>query len=137
VKPLRFALLEHERDGVHWDLLLEIEPGGALRTWALDEPPSPGREIAAQALADHRTIYLNYEGEIAGGRGRVRHVDGGEYDRRVWTDDCVEVDLRGGHLGGSVELRRAVADESSSDASGGGGGSAVGSAWVLRFGKRA
>lgn len=29
-------------------------------------------------LEDHRAIYLTFEGEISGGRGQVRQIDGGE-----------------------------------------------------------
>src|SRR4051794_23591291 len=35
----RFVLLEHRRDGVHWDFM--IEAGPALRTWAIDAPIAP------------------------------------------------------------------------------------------------
>jgi len=34
----RFVILEHDRDGIHWDLMLER--GEVLRTWAIDAPIS-------------------------------------------------------------------------------------------------
>jgi DNA polymerase Ligase (LigD) len=100
----RFALLEHHRDGVHWDLLLEV--GEVLRTWAIDEAIVAGRTLPARALADHRRVYLEYEGPIPGGRGWVRRVDGGTYEPRAWTPDRVEVVLSGGQLVGRAELFR-------------------------------
>ncbi len=100
----RFALLEHLRDGVHWDLMLER--GDALRTWALDALPAEGVEQPARALPDHRLMYLDYEGEIAGGRGSVRRIDGGEYLAREWGVDLIRVELRGAQLVGVLDLRR-------------------------------
>ncbi len=102
----RFVVLEHEWDGIHWDLMLEVEDGGVLRTWALDAPIVAGVDLPARALADHRRLYLDYEGEISGGRGRVRRCDRGEYVARVWTDARVVVDLAGDQLVGTAELRR-------------------------------
>ena len=73
----RYAVIEHHWNGVHWDFLLEAE--GVLLTWALSEEPNSALSISATKLADHRIIYLDYEGEISGGRGHVRRWDGGEY----------------------------------------------------------
>ena len=65
----RFVILRHElpdprRRGVHWDFMLEH--AGVLRTWALAEEPAPNKPISAEALADHRLAYLNYEGPVSG-----------------------------------------------------------------------
>jgi hypothetical protein len=59
----------------HWDFMLES--GGVLRTWALAEPPVVGRVIEAEQLPDHRLAYLDYEGEVSGGRGSVTRWDYG------------------------------------------------------------
>ena len=40
---LRFVLLEHNWNGVHWDFMLEV--GEALRTWAIDAPIVSGRDL--------------------------------------------------------------------------------------------
>src|SRR3954467_14716349 len=100
----RFAVLEHRWDGVHWDFLLEH--GATLRCWALEAPIVPGREVPARALPDHRRVYLEYEGEVSGGRGTVRRLDGGTYEVGVWTVDHVRVRLVGAQLVGEAELRR-------------------------------
>ncbi len=71
----RFAVLEHSWNGVHWDLLLETVPEEPLRTWAIDAPIVFDVELLASSLADHRAIYLDYEGPIADGRGSVRRID--------------------------------------------------------------
>src|SRR5262245_20038729 len=79
----RFVILHHETPPssarpAHWDFMLEC--GGVLRTWALAEPPSPGRESVTEELAHHRRAYLDYEGEVSGGRGTVSRWDEGTYE---------------------------------------------------------
>jgi hypothetical protein len=100
----RFVLLEHRWNGVHWDLMLET--AGVLRTWAIDAPVVPGVDLPARSLPDHRLAYLEYEGEVSGGRGTVRRCDRGVYRPLVWTDDRVRVLLEGDQLAGEAELRR-------------------------------
>jgi len=139
----RYAILEHRRDGgVHWDLLVEAEPGGqALRTWAIDAEPVAGLDLPARALADHRRVYLTYEGEVTGGRGTVRRWDEGECSVVGWEADRVALIARGRQVDGSVVLRAssgtggaspgAPAGVASASAAGGGSGPS----WVVRFGK--
>ena len=99
----RFVLLEHLWNGVHWDFMLER--GEILRTWAIDSPIVAGRDLPARALGDHRRIYLEYEGEISGGRGRVRRLDSGTYRALLWSADRVQIEIAGSQLAGAVELR--------------------------------
>lgn len=94
----RFVILEHRWNGVHWDVMLEV--GDVLKTWAVDAPIRPGVDLPARRLADHRPAYLDYQGEVSGGRGSVARVDRGEYRAVVWAERSVQVDLRGSlHLG--------------------------------------
>lgn len=116
----RFVVLEHTWNGVHWDFMLEA--GEVLRTWAIDQPIGPGRELAARALGDHRLMYLEYEGDISRQRGRVRRVDSGTYRAIVWQPDHVVVELAGSQLVGEVELRSSVP------------GSAGTTSWLFRMG---
>ena len=106
----RFVLLEHRWDGLHWDFMLEAESG--LRTWAIDEPVALGKVLPARALADHRSIYLDYEGPVSGGRGCVTRVDQGTYFVREWTADRVRVRITGVQLVGEVLLWRRPLDSS-------------------------
>jgi hypothetical protein len=99
---LRFVLLEHRWNGVHWDFMLES--GGRLRTWAIDEPVAVGRTLPARSLADHRSAYLDYEGPVSGDRGSVAQVDGGTYVPLEWMDDRVRVRLEGRQLVGEALL---------------------------------
>jgi hypothetical protein len=100
----RFVVLEHDWNGVHWDLMLEVD--GALRTWAIDETIAAGRDLPARALPDHRLHYLEYEGEISGGRGSVRRVDRGLYESRLWTPELIRVRLDGAQVSGEAVLLR-------------------------------
>jgi DNA polymerase Ligase (LigD) len=118
---LRFVLLEHHWNGIHWDFMLEASDG--LRTWAIDEPVVSGQDLPARALGIHRKIYLEYEGEVKGDRGWVRKVDEGTYRVLEWSEHRVRVELEGGQLVGEVELRWL--------SSGSGGAS---DSWVFRAG---
>jgi hypothetical protein len=102
----RYVVLEHDHPHLHWDFMLQW--GAVLRTWRLAEPPQPGISIAAEALGDHRAAYLDYEGPVSGGRGRVMRWDGGCFDwRETDTDNrgqLVRVRLDGGRLRGRATL---------------------------------
>jgi hypothetical protein len=75
----RFVILEHDHPILHWDLMLEA--GSVLRTWRLARAPEiNGPSIEACPLADHRILYLDYEGPLSGQRGSVRRWDSGEYE---------------------------------------------------------
>jgi len=101
----RFALLIHDSPrGLHYDFFLE--DGEVLKTWALPCLPEPGLEIHCDALADHRPMYLDYEGPISDGRGTVTRWDQGTYSVELWTDNHVVVELAGAKFVGKVELRR-------------------------------
>jgi hypothetical protein len=81
----RFILLEHtgapdDPAGRHFDLLLEA--GEACHTWRLAEIPSPGGPaVTAVEIAPHRLAWLDHvAGEVSGGRGFARRIDGGTYE---------------------------------------------------------
>lgn len=128
---LRFVILEHRWAGVHWDIMLEREPGGPLRTWAVDTEIVPGEIQAARVLGDHRASYLEYEGEVSGGRGSVSRVDHGTYERLDWGPDLVRARLSGGQFEELAEFRRAVAGTEGSGMAESAGSS---SSWTFRLG---
>ncbi len=101
----RFVVLQHQSPrGVHWDFMLQR--GGALATWALGQEPVPHTAISAESLADHRLVYLDYEGPISGGRGTVARWDWGTYDSLRWDAEEVVVRLAGVRLCGEVRVTR-------------------------------
>ncbi|HEY2840822.1 MAG TPA: DNA polymerase ligase N-terminal domain-containing protein [Pirellulales bacterium] len=115
----QFVLLRHETPagyprGLHWDFMIEVD--GALRTWALAEFPTDGRVIDAEALADHRIAYLEFEGQISGGRGAVTRCDRGTFATISQIEDELFLDLRGEQLIGRVSLiqdRQSIAPKTS------------------------
>lgn len=98
----RFVILIHDHPHLHWDFMLESD--GALRTWRLESPPEPGREIPAEPLADHRIAYLDYEGPVSGNRGEVRRWDAGTYEVVSETAAELAVTLRGSKVRGRATL---------------------------------
>lgn len=102
----RFAILEHTQPaGVHWDLVLEWPGAERLPTWQTDvRPDAPDAFQDARRIFDHRRIYLDYEGEISGGRGSVRQWDAGVYAVVEEAADFLVVELAGKRLTGRVRL---------------------------------
>jgi len=121
--PLRYVVLEHHWNGIHWDFL--VEDGSALRSWAIDAPIVPGVDLPARPLAPHRRVYLDYEGAISGHRGFVWRWDEGMAQVEVWSDRVVRLRVAGVQLVGVVGLREIPGD---ADADGP-------RAWRFRFGK--
>lgn len=110
----RFVLLEHtgapdDPAGLHYDLLLEQGPH--CRTWRLAEVPAPdGPEVVAVELPPHRLAWLDHDaGEVSGGRGFARRIDGGTYEPAAAPKaepgpDAVHVTLHGEQLSGELVL---------------------------------
>lgn len=78
---LQYVILEHTVNGaIHFDLMLEIAGQELLRTLQLAHWPLPlGDSAPCSELWPHRRAYLNYEGEVAGGRGTVKRVESGKW----------------------------------------------------------
>ncbi len=99
----RYVILEHFWNGTHWDLMLEA--GGILKTWALEAWPGPTSGwIQARRLADHRPVYLEYEGPVSGDRGMVKRVDSGIFQWIEEHPDRLLVRLDGTLLRGMADL---------------------------------
>jgi len=76
--PLRFVVLHHT--GIpepHYDFMIESTPGGPLYTWRCGEIPTARGVTSGRRQMNHRQLYMEYEGEISGGRGTVQRVVAG------------------------------------------------------------
>jgi len=104
----RFVILEHDYPQLHWDLM--VEAGPALRTWRLPAPLRPGQTIPATSLFDHRLLYLDYEGPISGGRGRVSRWEHGTFTGQVQTQPPIVLHLQGERLRGILHLEHVQGD---------------------------
>lgn len=73
----------------HFDWLVESPGLEAVPTWRTGHarPDDPGVEaFEARRIGEHRRLYLDFEGEIAGGRGRVERVAWGEVVDAQWGE---------------------------------------------------
>ena len=106
----RFVLLTHDHPFVHWDLL--VQQGEVLRSWRLLECPDRWRSAAesavlsAEAIGDHRLLYLDYEGPVSRERGRVVRWDHGQAEWLPGTDSSIRLRLNGSRLVGELLLAR-------------------------------
>lgn len=109
----RFVLLRHELPenavrASHWDLMLESD--GRLLTWELSTLPiatvtTTFQSLGIRRLADHRLLYLDFEGHISGDRGYVRREDAGFVKQKMTgsREGYVDTALVGQHY--LIELR--------------------------------
>jgi len=96
----RYSILAHNHPSPHWDLFLES--GTVLRAWRLLEPLGPGVAVPAEAIGDHRPLYLDYEGPVSGNRGTVTRVDAGTFSWEVDSGERLAVRLAGNRFAGRV-----------------------------------
>jgi hypothetical protein len=104
----RFVILEHDHPSRHWDFMLEA--GASLRAWRLAALPRFGDSISAEPSFNHRLLYLDFEGPLTGGRGRVSRWDAGEFEWQIDTADRLVVDLVGQRIAGTASIERLMDD---------------------------
>ena len=105
----RFVILRHETPPgyvrpAHYDLMLEW--GQSLRTWAMLQMPTAGVSVTAEELPPHRREYLNYEGELSAGRGRVSRCAAGEFQILAEKADFLRLRIASPSLTGTLEMAR-------------------------------
>ena len=78
---LRFVVQQHFRAEDDWHYDLMFEDGDALMTFSSGVAPDRVEELPClvRQLPNHRLAYLEYEGEISGGRGWCRLHDRGTF----------------------------------------------------------
>jgi len=110
-----FVIHVHSGHGqLHYDLMLCR--GDALATWRLFQPPASieiGQVAPARRLADHRIEYLDYEGPVSRGRGRVDRADRGGYELLDEEPARLELRLEGKITSGRYELLRSGPEDPS------------------------
>ncbi|MCX5669953.1 MAG: hypothetical protein NTU94_01335 [Planctomycetota bacterium] len=76
---LRFVVQQHFLNAEDWHYDLMLEGGEALVTFSSHTPPDDTAALPAlvRQLPSHRLAYLEYEGEMSGGRGWCDIYDGG------------------------------------------------------------
>lgn len=108
VQKLHFAILEHaQREGSHWDILLELPQRKFLATWRVDLPPNDwlnSQFFQARSLPDHRPIYLDYQGPLTNNRGWVTRCDRGLITLLEDSSDGLAVELHGEKISCSLHF---------------------------------
>ncbi len=114
----RFVILIHDYPHLHWDLMLEpprsseeaaiqpISSGHTLWTWRLEEEPCLNKEIKAERLPNHRSIYLDYEGPVSDNRGTVAQWETGSYLLAENEGETLGGTLQGTKLNGAFTLSK-------------------------------
>ena len=103
----RYVILYHRCPSAyvrasHWDLMLE--EGEHLRTWALVAPPETVTAVDGEALANHRTAYLTFEGPLDGDRGSVQRWDAGIFEWLEQAENRLVIKLDGTRLRGVLAI---------------------------------
>ena len=102
----RFVIQKHtKRRTAHFDLM--IEKGRNLITWSIPNILSllnSDKITQAKKLPNHRLLYLNYEGKISRGRGKVQIWDNGTYMAKQTNNYFMLINLAGRKLKGEYYL---------------------------------
>jgi len=98
----RFVVLRHDCPDGSWHLDWMIQrtdpaadPARPLLSFRVGFSPLEADEFDAQRIADHRAVYLDYDGEISGGRGSVTRLTSGSASIAVFDARRIEVVLDG------------------------------------------
>ena len=105
----RFVVQEHHASTHHFDLRLERD--GVLKSWAVPKgiPEKPGVRNLAIRTEDHPLEYADFEGTIPKGEygaGEVKIWDHGLYEPLEWSEDKIEVVMKGDRISGVYVLVR-------------------------------
>jgi hypothetical protein len=71
-----------------------------LKTWAVNEAPDVCKKQSADRLADHRALYLDYEGDVLPDRGHVARWDAGTHQVLAQDVERLQLHLLGARLRG-------------------------------------
>lgn len=101
---MRTVILRHTLPDGSWhhDWLVERAGIALVPTWRTGQSRPDDASIEsfeAQRIGDHRTLYLDYEGEVSGGRGVVERVAAGEVIDNAWGNGTLVLSADfGGHV---------------------------------------
>jgi hypothetical protein len=102
---------------IDWMMAVDAARARPLVTFRLPRPVhelGAGESLAIERIGDHRPAYLEYEGDIGGGRGVVRRIAQGEARRSILDDHTWLVQVRWRrcpeHVAGVAQASRRCAD---------------------------
>lgn len=96
--PTRTVLLEHTTpDGpAHLDWLIErpgVEAEHRLIAFRCAHDPTTHPEWRGERIADHRALYLDFEGPLSGDRGVVRRIWSARCRVEFETEDAISLSI--------------------------------------------
>lgn len=105
----RFVIQRHAARSLHYDF--RLERCGVFLSWAVLKglPEEAGVRRLAIRIDDHSLEFVDFEGEIPAGQygaGTVEIWDRGGYDLHAWSEDRIDVTLRGERYRGRYLLIR-------------------------------
>lgn len=102
------VVLEHTRAGenTHFDWLIDQDGVSPLISFRTHTNPLDGpAEFRCERAPDHRRAYLEFEGELSGGRGSVRRGARIEIECFESDDDGLSIMVRARHVGSVITWR--------------------------------
>lgn len=105
---MKYVIQHHITANSHFDFM--IDNGESLDTWQIHEsdilPLMSGEPVITKLIQPHRRDYLEYEGPVSRGRGRVEIYDTGKYNVIFREKDLILLNLRGNKLSGKIEIKK-------------------------------
>jgi hypothetical protein len=105
---MKFVIHHHRTEDIHFDFM--IDNGKELETWQITEDRMEqfirGEEIPAKLIPPHRREYLEYEGPVSKGRGRVEIYDRGECRIISRKGSFLSFMLKGKKFIGKIEIKK-------------------------------
>jgi hypothetical protein len=105
---MKFVIHHHITKDTHFDLM--IDNGESLDTWQVHEDDLDrliqGEAVSAELIEPHRRDYLEYEGPVSRGRGRVEIYDRGEYRIILSEESFLSLMLKGKKFIGKIEIKK-------------------------------
>ena len=106
----KMVIQKHTRDdATHYDLMLESQQ--TLWTWRFHDLPGSKPRQHCERSQDHDPGFLEYEGELSPGNGRVDIVEGGSFDLLSAREDEVDITARSGNIAGFCRLERKTGND--------------------------
>lgn len=105
----RFVIQDHLADvtGRHFDLRLEND-NGTMSSWSIPKHklPNEKEKLLCILVEMHPLSYMKFEGEIKEGygKGKVKVVDTGTYEKIEWGEDKIVFRLKGSEEKGTYSL---------------------------------
>jgi hypothetical protein len=103
----RFSIAKHEMPAnssrhSHFDLFLESQ--GTLLTWELSSLPTTPKKQLVRRLANHRLVYLDFQGPLSDDRGTVKLVDSGSLKWMTLESERLIAHIKGQTADGILTL---------------------------------